>query len=107
MSMYEKDAMFYTKIQEQNRSACHLLLQMSEIKGMVEAGQWPESLDVSTGGSGDATNGGRKRANGVFRKYGSWRSCLCRQAATPALSGTLRPSFRACRSQLPAMCRTC
>ncbi|KAM0815156.1 putative Nucleoporin NIC96 [Seiridium cardinale] len=45
MSMYEKDAMFFTKIQDQNRSACHLLLQMSEIKGMVEANQWPESLD--------------------------------------------------------------
>ncbi|KAI0878823.1 Nup93/Nic96-domain-containing protein [Hypoxylon argillaceum] len=45
MSMYEKDAMFSTKIQNQNRIACHLLLQMSEIKGLVEAGQWPESLD--------------------------------------------------------------
>ncbi|KAI0198707.1 Nup93/Nic96-domain-containing protein [Astrocystis sublimbata] len=45
MSMYEKDAMFSTKIQNQNRVACHLLLQMSEIKGLVEAGQWPESLD--------------------------------------------------------------
>lgn len=45
MTMYEKHAMFYTKIQDQNRGACHLLLQMSEIKGMVEAGQWPESLD--------------------------------------------------------------
>ncbi|KAI0485685.1 Nup93/Nic96-domain-containing protein [Xylaria cf. heliscus] len=45
MSMYEKDAMFSTKIQHQNRTACHLLLQMSEIKGLVEAGQWPESLD--------------------------------------------------------------
>lgn len=47
MSMYEKDAMFSTRIQDQNRSACHLLLQMGEIKGMVEANQWPESLDVS------------------------------------------------------------
>lgn len=47
MSMYETDAMFYTKIQDQNRSACHLLLQMGEIKGLVEAGRWPESLDVS------------------------------------------------------------
>lgn len=47
MSMYEKDAMFSTRIQNQNRTACHLLLQMSEIKGLVEAGQWPESLDVS------------------------------------------------------------
>lgn len=45
MSIYEKDAMFSTKIQGQNRIACHLLLQMSEIKGLVEAGQWPESLD--------------------------------------------------------------
>ncbi|KAK8130160.1 nuclear pore protein [Apiospora kogelbergensis] len=45
MGMYGKDAMFYTKIEEHNRTACHLLLQMSEIKGMVEGGQWPESLD--------------------------------------------------------------
>ncbi|KAI2641944.1 Nup93/Nic96-domain-containing protein [Xylaria nigripes] len=45
MSMYEKDAMFSTKIQNQNRVACHLLLQMSEIKGLVEAAQWPEALD--------------------------------------------------------------
>ncbi|KAI0402167.1 Nup93/Nic96-domain-containing protein [Xylaria palmicola] len=45
MSMYEKDAMFSTKIQNANRVACHLLLQMSEIKELVEAGQWPESLD--------------------------------------------------------------
>jgi nuclear pore complex protein Nup93 len=47
MSMYEKDAMFSTKIENQNRIACHLLLQMSDIKGLVEAGQWPEALDVS------------------------------------------------------------
>ncbi|KAI8955873.1 Nup93/Nic96-domain-containing protein [Xylaria longipes] len=45
MSMYEKDAMFSTSIQNQNRIACHLLLQMSEIKGLVEVDQWPESLD--------------------------------------------------------------
>ncbi|OTA57283.1 Pentulose kinase [Hypoxylon sp. EC38] len=45
MSMYEKDAMFYTKIQDQNRIACHILLQMSEIKNLVEGGQWPEALD--------------------------------------------------------------
>ncbi|TGJ86068.1 hypothetical protein E0Z10_g2685 [Xylaria hypoxylon] len=49
MSMYEKDAMFSTKIQNQNRIACHLLLQMSEIKGLVEAGQWPDSLDKIRG----------------------------------------------------------
>ncbi|KAI0518425.1 Nup93/Nic96-domain-containing protein [Xylaria bambusicola] len=45
MSMYEKDAMFSTKIQNQNRIACHLLLQMSEIKNLVEVGQWPDALD--------------------------------------------------------------
>ncbi|RYP40141.1 hypothetical protein DL767_001856 [Monosporascus sp. MG133] len=45
MSMYEKDAMFYTRIENQNKNACHILLQMSDIKGLVEAGQWPEALD--------------------------------------------------------------
>lgn len=47
MSMYEKDAMFYTRVEEQNRIACHILLQMSDIKSLVEGGQWPETLDVS------------------------------------------------------------
>ncbi|KAI1210345.1 Nup93/Nic96-domain-containing protein [Annulohypoxylon truncatum] len=45
MSMYEKDAMFYTKIEDQNRIACHILLQMSDIKALVEGSQWPEALD--------------------------------------------------------------
>ncbi|XXG97138.1 hypothetical protein Hte_003433 [Hypoxylon texense] len=45
MSMYEKDAMFYTKIEQQNRVACSLLLQLSEIKGLVAAELWPEALD--------------------------------------------------------------
>ncbi|KAI0882417.1 Nup93/Nic96-domain-containing protein [Annulohypoxylon maeteangense] len=45
MSMYEKDAMFYTKIEDQNRVACHILLQMSDIKVLVEGSQWPEALD--------------------------------------------------------------
>lgn len=47
MGMYERDAMFFKKIQEQNKIACRVLLQMSEIKGLVEQGQWAESLDVS------------------------------------------------------------
>ncbi|KAI1105039.1 Nup93/Nic96-domain-containing protein [Jackrogersella minutella] len=34
MSMYDKDAMFYTKIEDQNRVAC-----------LVEGSQWPEALD--------------------------------------------------------------
>ncbi|OTB04355.1 hypothetical protein M426DRAFT_320953 [Hypoxylon sp. CI-4A] len=45
-SMYEKDAMFYTKITQPNRDACHLLLQMSTIKSLVEAQQWPEAIDA-------------------------------------------------------------
>ncbi|KAI1471524.1 NIC-domain-containing protein [Daldinia caldariorum] len=45
MSMYEKDAMFYTKVEESNRIACHILLQMSDIKNLVEGSQWPEALD--------------------------------------------------------------
>ncbi|KAF3070992.1 Nucleoporin NIC96 [Daldinia childiae] len=49
MSMYEKDAMFYTRVEEQNRIACHILLQMSDIKSLVEGGQWPEALDKIRG----------------------------------------------------------
>ncbi|KAI1760883.1 Nup93/Nic96-domain-containing protein [Hypoxylon sp. FL1150] len=45
MSMYEKDAMFYTKIEEQNRVACSILLQLSEIKTLVAGEMWPEALD--------------------------------------------------------------
>ncbi|KXJ96986.1 Nup93/Nic96-domain-containing protein [Microdochium bolleyi] len=45
MSIYEQDAMFYTKIEDQNRGSCHMLLEMSLIKKMVEAGQWAESVD--------------------------------------------------------------
>ncbi|KAI1083832.1 NIC-domain-containing protein [Whalleya microplaca] len=49
MTMYGKDAMFYTKIEDQNRTACHILLQMSEIKTLVETKQWPECLDKIRG----------------------------------------------------------
>ncbi|KAF4985286.1 hypothetical protein FDECE_16676 [Fusarium decemcellulare] len=45
MSMYERDAMFYRRIQDQNKVACRVLLEMSSIKGMVEAGQWAQCLD--------------------------------------------------------------
>ena len=46
MGMYEKDAMFYRQIQEANRTACSVLLEMSEIKGLVSAGQWAPCIDV-------------------------------------------------------------
>ncbi|AEO71700.1 72672ce4-5352-439c-b311-521df1295638 [Thermothielavioides terrestris] len=45
MAMYERDHMFWQKIREPNRVACKVLLQMSEIKGLVEAGKWPQCLD--------------------------------------------------------------
>lgn len=47
MRMYERDAMFYRKIQDHNKIACRVLLEMSTIKGLVEAGQWASCLDVS------------------------------------------------------------
>lgn len=47
MSMYERDAMFYRRIQDQNKVACRVLLEMSAIKGLVEGGQWATCLDVS------------------------------------------------------------
>ncbi|KAK3315316.1 Nup93/Nic96-domain-containing protein [Apodospora peruviana] len=45
MTMYEHDYMFWKKIREPNRVACTVLLQMSDIKMLVEAGKWPECLD--------------------------------------------------------------
>ncbi|KAJ9141980.1 Nuclear pore protein [Pleurostoma richardsiae] len=45
MGMYEKDRFFREKIRDPNRIACSVLLQMSEIKGLVEAGKWPQCLD--------------------------------------------------------------
>ena len=47
MSMYERDHMFWQNIRDQNRLACKMLLKMSEIKGLVAEGRWPECLDVS------------------------------------------------------------
>jgi nuclear pore complex protein Nup93 len=46
MSMYDRDAMFYRRIQDQNKVACRILLELSSIKSLVEAGQWAQSLDV-------------------------------------------------------------
>ncbi|KAK4454975.1 putative nucleoporin nic96 protein [Podospora aff. communis PSN243] len=49
MTMYERDHMFWQNIRDQNRVACSVLLQMSEIKGLVEAGRWPQCLDKIKG----------------------------------------------------------
>ncbi|KAG7294294.1 nuclear pore complex subunit [Staphylotrichum longicolle] len=45
MSMYERDHMFWQKIRDPNRVACTVLLQMSDIKSLVEQGKWPQCLD--------------------------------------------------------------
>lgn len=47
MQMYESDRLFRSKIQDDNRTACNVLLQMAEIKSLVGAGQWMGGLDVS------------------------------------------------------------
>ncbi|RDA95956.1 hypothetical protein CP533_5892 [Ophiocordyceps camponoti-saundersi (nom. inval.)] len=49
MTLYERDAMFYSKIQAENRVACHVLLEMSGIKKLVEAGRWAQALDKMRG----------------------------------------------------------
>ncbi|KEZ41862.1 Nucleoporin NIC96 [Scedosporium apiospermum] len=45
MAMYERDAMFHRGIQEQNKVACRILLELSSIKTLVEARQWAQCLD--------------------------------------------------------------
>lgn len=47
MHMYEGERFFREEIEEVNRMACSVLLQMSEIKSLVGAGQWVQALDVS------------------------------------------------------------
>ncbi|VUC35124.1 unnamed protein product [Clonostachys rosea] len=49
MSIYEKNAMFYPKIQDQSKVACGVLLEMSNIKSLVEASQWAPALDKIRG----------------------------------------------------------
>jgi nuclear pore complex protein Nup93 len=47
MTMYERDQMFRSRISEANRVACSVLLQLSEIKALVEDSKWPQCIDVS------------------------------------------------------------
>jgi nuclear pore complex protein Nup93 len=47
MGMYERDAMFYRRIQDHTKVACRVLLEMSSIKSLVETSQWAQCLDVS------------------------------------------------------------
>jgi len=103
MSMYERDHMFWQKIRDPNRVACTVLLQMSEIKSLVEMGRWPECLDVSflfrevKGGFADARN----------RESGRWRSCLSRLRGIRQRSASLLRGSRVWRSRWPSTCRIC
>jgi nuclear pore complex protein Nup93 len=47
MTMYDQDAMFHRKIQEGNKVACRVLLELSSIKSLVQKKQWAPCLDVS------------------------------------------------------------
>lgn len=47
MQMYESQRQFREAIQEINRVACNVLLQMAEIMELVAAGHWMGGLDVS------------------------------------------------------------
>ncbi|KAK4197606.1 Nup93/Nic96-domain-containing protein [Triangularia verruculosa] len=45
MSMYQKELMFWGRIKEANQVAATVLLQMSDIKKLVEEQKWPQCLD--------------------------------------------------------------
>ncbi|KAK4678340.1 nuclear pore complex subunit [Podospora pseudoanserina] len=45
MKMYEQEYMYWNKIGHQNQYACNLLLQISDIKKLVEDQEWAKCLD--------------------------------------------------------------
>lgn len=45
-AMYSRDAMFHRRIKEENKEACRLLLEFGVVKGLVQARQWAQCLDV-------------------------------------------------------------
>jgi nuclear pore complex protein Nup93 len=47
-ALYDKNAMYKDKIASSNREACKLLLQVSEVRTIVEEGNWSRALDVSS-----------------------------------------------------------
>lgn len=48
ISLYNENALYYSKIRPINRETCGVLLRISEAKAKVESGQWAEALDVSS-----------------------------------------------------------
>lgn len=47
MGLYDSQPMYYENIRPAHKDACILLIRMMEAKIEVEAGRWPEALDVS------------------------------------------------------------
>lgn len=93
MRMYERDAMFYRKIQDHNKMACRVLLEMSTIKSLVEAGQWAQCLDVSLFSALLYES-----LLTLFRKFAALRSCHLMPVVMPALFVPTPPNFPLCRS---------
>lgn len=48
IAMYDTNSSYYGKISARNRDTIKLLLDMSNAKKTVEAGRWPEALDIIT-----------------------------------------------------------
>jgi nuclear pore complex protein Nup93 len=48
ITLYDSKPMYYESIRPVNRDACALLIRMMDAKIEVEAGRWPEALDVSS-----------------------------------------------------------
>ena len=46
ITLYNNNALYFAKIQAQNRQACGVLLRISEAKEQVQTGQWAEALDI-------------------------------------------------------------
>lgn len=56
MNLYTKNAM-YKDIMAQNLEACGLLLQISEVKSVIDEGNWSRALDVSANSLSKLLNG--------------------------------------------------
>ena len=110
MSMYERDLMYWQRIRDPNRVACTVLLQMSDIKGLVEQQKWPQCLDVSFAPHTHPYIPGLSSLilNRLFyRKSNPSRFFPWTPAATRRRSARTRPSSQAWPSLWPSTCPIC
>jgi nuclear pore complex protein Nup93 len=103
MTMYEQDAMFQRKIQEQNKVACRVLLELSSIKNLVEKKQWATCLDVRF--SPLLPQLPFLADISATRKSAPSKFSLCTAQASPRRSATTPTSSRRWRSRWPSTCR--